>query len=242
MAIFQACTAGIKNGLARCRNEKGKCSNHHTVSVWAPAPRPDVILLKANVNEKWEVRLRSAGVATHLRSFERAQQLETQHVERAKALGRDAYSARDERDHGDMPEAADSGCPVFGKSGLADLAVSVEGLVKELFAAGFVLSAAHLLKRYHKPPVRLVMEFSKPQNKAALANFPWTTVKQLLAATFNQVDVWANDRDPRTGHVVHTVNCGKRQDGAPQHQLHFADGDWDAEPVATAAPVPALAQ
>jgi hypothetical protein len=238
MSIFHACTSGVQDGRARCRNERGKCSVHHTTSVWAHAPQADVILVKVNVNEKWEVRLRSAGIATQLRSFDRAQQLEAQHVARATSLGRNAYAARDERDHGDTPEAADSGCPVFGKTGLAELAISAEGLRKELFAAGYVLTGAHMLKRYHKPPVRLVMEFSKPQAKPALANFPWTAIQQLLATTFNQVDVWANDRDPRTGNVVHTVNCGKRADGiVPQYRLHFADGDWDAEPVASPAPV-----
>lgn len=235
MPIFQACTAGVQDGRARCRNEKDKCSNHRT-NGWAHAPQADTVLVKVNVNEKKEAELRLAGIVTQLRSFDRAQQLEQQHVARAESLGRKPYASRDERDHGDMPEAADSGCPVFGKSGLADLGVSIDGLFKELFEAGYVLSAAHMLKRHHKPPVRLVMEFSRPQEKGALPNFPWTAILKLVSTTFNQVDVWANDRDPRTGKVVHTVNCGKRIDGVkPQHRLRFANGDWDAEPLGTAA-------
>jgi hypothetical protein len=235
MAIFHACVLGVQDGRARCRNEQGKCSVHQ-LNGWARAPKPDVVLLKVNVNEKKETELRLAGITYQLRSFDRSQQLEQQHVARAESLGRNAYAARDERDHGDTPEAADSGCPVFGKNGLAELRVSIDGLFKELFEAGYVLSAAHMLKRYHKPPVRLVMEFSHPQQKGALSKFPWTTIKKLIATSFNQVDVWANDRDPRTNKVVHTVNCGKRIDGiAPQHRLHFMDGDWDVESLETLA-------
>jgi hypothetical protein len=152
------------------------------------------------------------------------------------ALGRNAYTSRDERDKEQMPESADSGCPVFGKTGLADAGVDIRHLVGELFAAGFVLSSAHLLERGHKPPIRLVMEFSKPQEKPAMVSFPWTLFNQLTTTVFNQVDVWANPKQDNNK-VVHTVNCGNRDDQAkPKYTLHYSNGDWGAEEISTPRP------
>ncbi len=228
--IFQACKAGVQDGRARCRNEQGKCSIHHSMN-WARAPRPDVVLLKVNVNEKRERRLSAAGVPYQSRSYDRALQLEQQRVASAQSLGRNAYAVRElsHRDSHHTPEAADTGCPVFGKSGLAEMNVEAVTLVCELFNAGFVLTGGHLLKREHKPPVRLVLEFSKSSAKPEVGKFPWGEVDSLLATTFNQVDVWANERSG-DGKVVHTVNCGKRDDNTkPKTRLHYADGDWDIE-------------
>lgn len=58
--------------------------------------------------------------------------------------------------------------------------------------------------------------------------FPWKLFHELTATCFMQVDVWANDRDPKTGKVVHTVNCAQRKDdgATPAYALGFAGGDW----------------
>lgn len=229
--IFHACSVGVQDGRARCRNEKGKCSVHTRPELYTLAPKPDVVLLKVNVNEKRERRLSAAGVQYQVRSYDRALELEQQRVASAQSLGRGAYAVRElsHRDSHHTPEAADTGCPVFGKNGLAELNVTAATILCELFNAGFALTGGHLLKREHKPPVRLVLEFSKSSTKPALDKFPWEEVKSLLATTFNQVDVWANEKN-KDGKVVHTVNCGKRDDSSkPKTRLHYANGDWDVE-------------
>lgn len=245
MPILHTCTAGVQDGVARCRKSvisdptaprKDRCDLHQGTG-WASAPAPTTVLVKVNVNPTWWELLHRAGVRTFVRTFARAEQLEQKHVAEATSLGRNAYASRDQRDHKQTPESAASGCPVFGKPGLADAAMDIRGLVRELFAAGFVLSAAHLLERNHKPPVRLVMEFSKPSQKPAMVNFPWKAFQQLVATSFGQIDVWANLKQA-DGNVVHTVNCGKREDTAkPQNALHFAGGDWSVEAIDAPHPV-----
>jgi hypothetical protein len=236
VAIYKVCTFSIQDGTARCRKEAGKCDSHRNGNAsWKPAPRPTTLLLKVNVNDKWERKFVSAGIPVETRSFERAEQLEQERVCTAEALGRNAYAIRADSQRGyNLPEDADTGCPVFGKDGLANLNVSLQGLGEEL-GNGFTLTRATLLKRFHKPPTRLVLEFSVTGTKAAVDRFPFDLFRELIATTFNQVDVWANEKkaDER---VVHTINCGKRDDSAkPQHRLSFANGDWDVIPIVPAA-------
>jgi len=246
MAIYKACTFSIQDGIARCRKESGKCDSHNggtsesggkTLNrkpIWEPAPRPTTLLLKINVNDKWERKFVAAGIQIETRSFERAEQLEQQRVDVAGKLGRSAYAIRADSGRGyNLPEDADTGCPVFGKGGLADLNVSLQGLGEEL-EKGFTLTKATLLKRFHKPPNRLVLEFSVTGTKPPVNRFPFDLLRELITTTFNQVDVWANERKP-DGRVVHTINCGKRDDSAkPQYRLSFANGDWDAISMASA--------
>lgn len=231
-----ACPVGTNGGKARCRNQAGKCSNHSKPEFWSKAPTPDTVLVKVNINKRW-LPLFQEAVPRLQRTYAQAQKLEQERVARAKALGRDAYTVRDERDAKATPESADSGCPVFGKSGLAELQVNIGGLARELEKAGYELTFANLLHRDWKPPVRLVLEFSKKGTKAPLEDFPWRDFEALIATTFDQVDVWANDADPnKEGRVVHTVNCGKRNDEAqPKLNLRFANGDWAVEPVSVPA-------
>jgi hypothetical protein len=239
MAIFKACSFSTQND-ARCRNEDHKCSVHgNGDKSWKRAPQPTTVLLKINVNAGWENAFRNAGVPVEVRSIERAHELEQERVAAAAALGRSAYAIRDSSGRASgVPEDVDTGCPVFGKTGLADLSVSLlgvslPGLGAELAAAGFVLTRASLLKRLHKPPTRLVLEFSMAGTNRA-ERFPYRLFVQFIETSFNQVDVWANERRS-DGSVVHTVNCGKRDDKAvPEYRLTFANGDWDAIPLAPA--------
>jgi len=240
---FYACLSAVKDGVARCRKEFGKCDSHRNGGVWAKAPQPNVVLFKVNVNDRWEAAFRAAGVRVVVRSWERAEQLGQRRAETAQHLGRNSVAIRDGvgRNSG-VPEDNDTGCPVFGPGGLKDLSVSVEGLDREMSAAGFVITDVHLLKRPHKPPVRLVVEYSPVGTKPPAQNFPGKLFARLIATTFNQVDVWANERKA-DGTVPHTVNCGKRDDAAkPQHTLVFKDGEWDAIPVEESVPALAAAE
>ena len=234
MSFTYACKAGVFDGSARCRKAADTCDVHSRllkINKCQIAPRPDAILFKVNVNEKWEAAFRAVGLLISERTFERAQELELDRIDEAEAMGRNAYAIRESsgRNQG-TPESADTGCPVFGKLGLANMNVSVRGVILEIERAGYILTGAHLLKRKHKPPVRLVMEFSRKGAKPHFQNFPWITFWHLLQTTFNQVDVWANDRKPKSKRVVHTVNCGMRDDKAvPKFRLFYAGGDWRVE-------------
>jgi hypothetical protein len=225
---FISCLSGVKDGVARCRNEKGKCSAHKNGETWAKAPRPTTILLKMNLNAKWDKAFEVNGMPIQTRSFERAQQLADQRIQAAAELDRNPYAVRVDsgRAYG-LPEDVDTGCPVFGKSGLADTSISLNGLVEELEAEGFSLTGAFILRRMHKPPNRLVMEFSVAGSKPPLKSFPVNLFWELIQTAFQQVDVWANERKS-DGKVVHTVNCGKRDDKAtPKWTLKFEHGDWN---------------
>jgi len=229
MAEMQyACRAGIRGGVARCRKLE-PCPDHPNGQP--PAPRPDVVLVKVNLSDQWVREFTGASVRRLDRSPERADALAAEHRARAEALGRDAFAIREAREgKAEDPESADSGCPVFGRGGVQF--ISIAGLVEELEKAGFKLSGIpHILAREWKPPQRLVLQFTKDQPEVA---FPWPLFRKFIATCFGQVDVWANGRDDR-GLVVHTVNCGKRDDaGKPAYVLRFVAGDWTAEPAANA--------
>lgn len=230
-----ACTAGIKGGVARCR-KLVPCPDHGDDAM--PAPRPDVVLVKINLNKVWDERFAQEGIPTLQRSWDRAQQLGADHQERAEKLDRDAFHIRERqasqglREDADVPEIADSGCPVFGPDGLKDgvQGSSIAKIGFQLRDSGYRLVHAHRLMRDWKPPIRLVMVWEKTDGRDVL--FPWRLLGELTDTTFKQVDVWANDRD-KNGRVVHTVNCGKREDGTTPaaYALGFAKGDW-----ATVAP------
>lgn len=221
-----ACRAGIRGGIARCRNMV-PCAVHGDDAV--PAPRPDVVLVKVNLNRVWGERFEQKGVPVLQRTWDRAQQLGTEHTQRAEQLGRNALYIREQQvrnEHEEVPESADSGCPVFGKEGLKDgvQGSSIARIGFQLRDSGYRLLHAHRLMRDWKPPMRLVMVWEKTEGRDI--PFPWPLLGELTSTCFMQVDVWANDRD-KNGRVVHTVNCGKREDGAtPAYALGFARGDW----------------
>ena len=241
-----ACVAGIRGGVARCRNLI-PCAVHPNGQP--PAPRPDVVLLKVHLNKKWNQRFALTGVPFVERTPERGAKLAAEHQARAGQLDRNPFWIREGREgiEGEMgspylevpreqpgelplyfyPEAADSGCPVFGMLGLPS--VSIFGLVAELEQSEFRLTGVHRLARGWKPPIRLVLQFAREGEAAQ--GFPWKLYGEFIATCFGQVDVWANERDER-GLVVHTVNCGERRDGQPATwRLRYAGGDWGASPA-----------
>lgn len=225
-----ACRGGIRGGIARCR-KLVPCPDHGDDAV--PAPRPDVVLIKINLNKVWGERFARERIPVLQRTWERAQQLGAEHQERAEKLGRDAFHIREQQDRNEPyqeekpPESADSGCPVFDREGLKD-GVQGESIARigfQLRDSGYRLVAAHRLMRDWKPPIRLVMVWEKAEGRDIA--FPWRLLGELTATCFMQVDVWANDRD-KNGQVVHTVNCGKREDNAtPAYVLGFSRGDWE---------------
>lgn len=231
MAQQYACKMAAHEGVARCRNMEPCSVPAHRNGSTQLAPRPDVVLLKINLNKKNDALFDGAGVPRHERSDERRAQLGEQHRERAERLGRDSLVIRERREGKesiDYPEAHDSGTPVFGANGLHG--VSVRALTAELQGAGYHLVHAHRLAREVKPPVRLVMVYER-SNGEEMQNFPWRLLADLTNTSFGQVDVWANDRDGH-GKVVHTVNCGKRdEDARSQIRLLFKGGDWEAQMV-----------
>ena len=241
-----ACKAGVSNGSARCRNME-PCRAHPDGQP--PAPRPDTVLLKINIGKLPDrqgqggdrvKRLEAAGVRIVARSPERAVKIAEAHLAQAQRLGRDAYRIRQDREGISatgtvgtvrdsegrevfLPEAVDSGAPVFGRLGTQE--ADLRGLMTELKAEGFRITGTHVLARNWKPPARWVIEFSRVGDE--LSSFPQLLFREFTAFVFGQVDVWANPRDKR-GEVVHTVNCGERREsGAPARgALRFAEGDW----------------
>lgn len=227
LAAPYACKAGIKDGIARCRNMV-PCAMHGDDAV--PAPRPDVVLVKINLNRIWDERLKDIPLLK--RSWDHAQELGAEHQERAENMGRNPFHIRDQQGRNERyqqeetPESADSGCPVFGKEGLKDgvAGSSIAKIGFQLRDSGYRLVNAHRLMRDWKPPIRLVTVWEKTEGRDI--RFPWPLLGELTSTCFMQVDVWVNDRD-KNGRVVHTVNCGKRDDNAtPAYALVFAGGDW----------------
>lgn len=232
MATVQmACRAAMAGGRARCRNMN--CAVH---GPDAPkAPRPDVVLVKFNLNEALDKAFDLAGVHDHNRTIERGNELGAQHEAQAKALGRDATHIREVRGENvaqlAKPEAADSGSPVFGIKGLLG-GVNLTEVRAELEAAGLRLTSYQRLKRAWKegdrgPASRLTLEFRKDKEPAE--GFPWELLQnEILAFALGKLDLWANPRDHR-GLIVHTLNAGgeKKPLSTAQHTLHFAEGDWD---------------
>jgi len=224
-----ACTGGISGGMARCRNAM-PCPVHGEDAPMAP--RPDVVLVKVNLSKLWGTLFKEAGVRIVDRTPERAKVLQEEHEKRAQQLGRSAYHIREGqkrqglREDMNIPEAADSGCPVFGSDGLHE-GIDGNSIHKVTFSlrdSGFRLVDAHRLQRNWKPPTRLVLVYERSSGRDV--RFPWQLFQKVTSTTFLQVDVWANDRD-RRGNVVHTVNCGKRDDTQKALlTLQYQRGDW----------------
>lgn len=223
-----ACRAGVHGGNARCRNLASSCPTHDENS--APAPRPDVVIIKGNLNDRARSRFLGLGIKIEERSFARSYELGRQHAVQARDFRR-SDAIRGDRDNPENPESIDSGSPVFGRGGAHS--VSVQSLIEELVDTGYAPIRASILERHHKPPTRLQIVFSSREDDDPINGIGWDEVFAFFDTCFGQVDVWANPRDAR-GRVSHTVNCGRRDDSAhPQHSLRFAGGDWELEPFSS---------
>lgn len=243
---------------ARCRNEHGKCMAHPASKEWTIASAPDTVLAKFGLDPDGiqSDLFREAGVREELRTEGRRDELELDHALQAERVGRDAYTARPGERRREQ-ESADSGCPVFSKKGLAGKRISgLELVMSELPAAGFVLTRYSILVRADKSDI-LTLEFSKQGTKAPAVGFPWPTLLAFISGqAFNQLYVWANERDLRRavpefypkGRVIHTVQFfaplepdAQGRNKPPQTTLRYANGLWDVEaiPVPVSGPVEA---
>ncbi|MFY9463056.1 MAG: hypothetical protein WAP52_02640 [Candidatus Sungiibacteriota bacterium] len=214
-----ACAAATV-GKARCRNaatKEGRCHEHPAATL---APPPDVVLMKFSVNKRRAQELAATGIPIRDVNWQRREQ---EHVAHAEAHDRQAYRYR---------EVADSGVPIFGTSGLADVGI---GRAYQELNQKYGLRDVHLLPHRNLRAFVLVLVFER----GAQAVNPSTEVAVLLARMLNSaygfVHVWANPPQ-QDGKVVHTMNCRHRLDSAPKCLLllnneWFDAPLWDAEEV-----------
>ncbi len=239
--IFYACKAGIKGGIARCQNEYEHCGSHPLGKEVPLAPRPNTILFKVKLgdNQYWK---NWASIDKDFRLWSERRQLEADHVMEAEKLGRDAYNARPEQKRDKyLPESADSGCPVSGKTSGGWKSVVVSGLIAELREAGFVIANVSVLIMGTGQDARrfLTVAFINGRGAEEYMDFPWEKFNRLVSGSFAFVHVWANALQP-DGECKHTVNCiGREPDGKrPEQTLHYNSGDWSLENNSTHAVIP----
>lgn len=223
--VDTACKGGIDGGIGRCRNLIGSCPNHPEGNP--PAPRPDVVLLRASLNEKLYREFKAAGVSDEPRSQERREELGRSREERAKRLGRNAVLANDPHFAG-AAEAKHSGSPIFGVRHLGG--VTVNGVRNELEAA-YSLSRATLIVRRNTPAqggklyYTLQLVWDRKGVPVTLSQAAQEQLDDFFSSSFGVI-VWANEKDPRDGEIKHTVNCGYKGVFPKTLNLHFAEGDW----------------
>lgn len=215
-----ACIAATERG-ARCRNfvEKfGEMCGFHQKEGAKVALRPDTVLVKFNINPSWNQKFQEAGIP---RSAPSEWALEEKHISQAKQVDRDPYRFR---------EIADSGVPVFGDEGVAD--VSILKLIEELQEAGYLPQGVHIRTRKEKKFDVLVIPFVRgnPGN----GTLPKTAIELLREflrlSCWGFAHVWANP--PAAGKIVHTINLGHREpEKPPKWNLCFNQGLWALMPA-----------
>lgn len=176
---------------------------------------PDVILVKFNVNEKWEARLKKVGVL--LKTPDEAA-LELKHMFHALEVGQNPFAFRQ--------QIADSGVPIFGKDGEKD--VSINGLFAEFRSSGYFPSGVHIRRREDKKFNALVVPFVKlaSGNNTITGETVMDLIEEFIAVSWGFVHIWDNPPQ-EDGRVVHTVNLSHRDvDKAPQKSLHFQKKGW----------------
>lgn len=226
--VDTACRGGIDGGIGRCRNLMGSCPHHP--DGMPLAPRPDTVLLRATVNQKWFETLRNAGIPLESRSQERREELGRQREKRAERLGRSATIAHDPHFAG-TPEAKHSGAPIFGVEHLGG--VLVDGLPEEL-KSEYGLSRASIVVRQNTPAqgggsyYTLQLVWDRQGGQTVLPQMAEAMLDEFFSVPFGVI-VWANERDPKDGLVKHTVNCGYRNGSPRKLTLHFAEGDWEVK-------------
>jgi len=232
------CPAGIDDGKARCRNLIVKDGQHQTCPDHPNgeplAMRPKKVILKFNLNEKWDERFNF--VRRVRRTFEQAKQIGEKRAAEAAELGRDSLEIR-QLVHPTIkqliPESNDTGCLVFGAESLSG--VDVTELARELINEGYQLTDVHRLFRSYKPPSRLVMTFEKGGESLNVRDWPYLRkfvriYNELVQTSFGRMDIWCNP--DQQGGMTHTVNCGERKDDQrSSFNLSFYGGDWFPEVI-----------
>jgi len=233
MPILHTCTAGVQDGVARCRksvisepNRTAQGSLRSPPGNWLGiGTGTNTVLVKVNVNPTWWELLHRAGVRTFVRTFARL-----------SSWSRSTWLKRLLSDETPMhpaisgttskPPKARTRLPGFRKPGLTDAAMDIRGLV------GTVRRRLRGFRRRTSSNgttnrrCASSWSSSKPSQKPAMVNFPWKAFQQLVATSFGQIDVWANLKQA-DGNVVHTVNCGKRR--IPQSAERAALRRWRLE-------------
>ncbi len=215
-----ACVAGTV-GRARCRNaatKEGRCHEHPAAAL---APAPDVVLVKFSVNLRRAEELVEVGIPVREVNW---QERDRSHVAHAEAHDRQSHRYRE--------NVADSGVPVFGTEGIADVAIA--RAYRELNQE-YGLRDVHLLPHRNNRMFVLVLVFEKGAATISPSTEAAVLLARILNSTYGFVHVWVNPPQA-DGRVVHTVNCSHRMDSAPKCLLllnneWFDAPLWDAEEV-----------
>ncbi len=179
---------------------------------------PKVVLVKFNINPKWDERFRQAGIPVKSPD-ENA--LELAHILHAVEMGRNPYQYR---------QVADSGVPAFGKEGEQN--VSINGLLAELRSEGYSPVGIHIRTRTradNKFNV-LVMPFILMPEGNGNGVVPPILDNFLKVSCWGFVHVWMNPPQ-EDGTIVHTVNLSHREERAPEKNLRFKKGRWHTIPI-----------
>ena len=232
MALSYACTAAVKDGVARCKNLQ-PCSEH--TGDFPTAPQPDGIWLNVPLGGRLIGVLED--VPYYLLTKVDEEQARFKRRERAEALG----ISVDKREREGDPEE-DSGCAIFGyNKGLPRC--KIRGLLEELCEQGFGILTFYCQEKERDERRRKhlkILLVSQPdhvswQNYLDLngmerhdRDFPVNVwLEEIEARAFGYTHVYANARD-ELGHLVHTVNQVSPYDHA-DYRLRYADGLWAAE-------------
>ncbi|MDP1538775.1 MAG: hypothetical protein Q8M00_01970 [bacterium] len=174
--------------------------------------KPNVVLIKFNINPKWREKFLKAGIPQKTPD---ESALELKHMFHALEVGRDPYRFRQEK--------SDSGIPVFGETGAQF--ISINGLFQELRQAGYSPNGAHIKKREEKFNT-LVIPFIL-EGKESISPQAASLTEEFLGVCWGHVHVWINPPQPETGAMVHTVNLSHRElEKTPEKTLRFNGGRW----------------
>lgn len=220
-----ACVAATQ-GRTRCRNwakAGGLCFFHQkrkeAGETVEPAPKPDTVLFKFNINERWRAKLIKLGVPVKERDVEAEDKRHRLHAE--------AYRRKADRYKRSVP---DSGVPVFGKKGLAN--VSLLEVFQELMDI-YEIVDIHIRPKRDKTPwmAVLVVSFSSGEPSQIL-EVTQELLRLLTGSSWGHVHIWANPPSLDDGRIIHTINAVHRQEERTAEQiLRFAHGLWETEPL-----------
>lgn len=220
MTNHRACQSAKLTDLnVRCRNRATQgcfCAEHAENN--APAPAPQLVLVKCKVNERLTRRLEEAGIRWQERDEQR---LDAEHAKMAEATRRDPTAIR---------EKPDSGTPVFGQDGAKN--VRINGLIEQLEAANLQIKDVHLFwsGRQDDRMNTLVFVMSTPDDadqSGLIDEVVVAAADVLTTASWEHCHVWANGKN-RNGQVAHTVNLSHRKDAdAAECVLDYNNGLWD---------------